>query len=95
MDFISIKNKTNDVLFIYSQCAQKALEDACTYLSEDGEVAIFDATNITRERRRFIHDYCTQTFCFRVFFVESICDSPDIIESNIKVCLLKKKRREI
>lgn len=63
------------------------MEDACNYLSEDGEVAIFDATNITRERRRAIHEYCTQTFCFRVFFVESICDSLEIIEANIKVIL--------
>ena len=78
----------------FSECAQRALEDACSYLSDDGEVAIFDATNITRERRRFIHDYCTQTFCFRVFFVESICDSLEIIESNIKVCCLRKSERE-
>lgn len=82
-------------MIFFSQCAQKALEDACSYLSEDGEVAIFDATNITRERRQFIHNYCTQTFCFRVFFIESICDSLDIIESNIKVDLflnIKTKR---
>jgi 6-phosphofructo-2-kinase / fructose-2,6-biphosphatase 2 len=69
-----------------SDCAQKALEDACEYLADGGEVVIFDATNITRERRQLIYDYCTQTHCFRVFFVESICDSQEIIEANIKVC---------
>lgn len=68
-----------------SQCAQHALEDMCNYLSDEGEVAIFDATNTTRERRQVIYDYCTQTFCFRVFFVESICDSKEMIEANIRV----------
>jgi hypothetical protein len=58
----------------------------CNYLADEGEVAIFDATNTTRERRRIIYDYCTQTFCFRVFFVESICDSSEIIDANIRVC---------
>jgi hypothetical protein len=69
-----------------SQCAQNALEDMCNFLSDEGEVAIFDATNTTRDRRRLIYNYCTQTFCFRVFFVESICDSPEIIGANIRVC---------
>ncbi|CAF3493743.1 unnamed protein product [Adineta steineri] len=78
-----------EAVAILNQCIQQALEDACHYLSEDGEVAIFDATNITRERRRFIHNYCTQTFSFRVFFVESICDSLEIIEANIKEVKLK------
>ena len=68
-----------------SLCAQHALEDMCNYLADEGEVAIFDATNTTRDRRQLIYDYCTQTFCFRVFFVESICDSLEIIEANIRV----------
>ncbi|CAF3840962.1 unnamed protein product [Rotaria sordida] len=78
-----------EAVAVLNQCAQKALEDACTFLSEGGEVAIFDATNITYERRQAIYAYCTQTYCFRVFFVESICDSSEIIESNIKEVKLK------
>lgn len=70
-------------------CAQHALEDMCNYLSDEGEVAIFDATNTTRERRQVIYDYCTQTYCFRVFFVESICDSEEIIDANIREVKLK------
>ena len=31
-----------------------ALEDLQTYLSGEGQVAIFDATNTTEERRRFL-----------------------------------------
>jgi len=58
----------------------------CSYLADEGEVAIFDATNTTKERRQTIYNYCAQTFCFRVFFVESICDSKEMIDANIRVC---------
>ncbi|CAF4116713.1 unnamed protein product [Rotaria magnacalcarata] len=75
-----------EAVAVRNQCAQQALEDMCSYLSDDGEVAIFDATNTTRERRRSIYEYCSQTFCFRVFFVESICDSSEIVNLNIRVC---------
>ena len=47
-------------------------------------MAIFDATNTSRERRELVYDYCTKNFCFRLFFVESICDDPKVIESNVK-----------
>lgn len=57
----------------------------CNYLQNGGEVAIFDATNTTRERRRTVSNYCTETCGFRVFFVESICDSQEVIQSNIRV----------
>lgn len=86
-DFFDPNN--HESMAVLNQCAKKALEDACEFLVEGGEVAIFDATNITRERREFIHDFCTQTYCFRVFFVESICDSTEIIEANIKEVKLK------
>ena len=69
----------------YSLCAQNALEDMCNYLQNQGEVAIFDATNTTRERRRIIYNYCTEICCFRVFFIESICDSQEVIQANIRV----------
>ncbi|KAK6035407.1 6-phosphofructo-2-kinase, partial [Cooperia oncophora] len=55
--------------------------DAC-----EGEVAILDATNTTRARRRFLIEYGQRpelSQSFRVFFVESVCDDPDIINSNI------------
>ncbi|CAF3578856.1 unnamed protein product [Rotaria sp. Silwood1] len=56
----------------------------CNFLQNEGEVAIFDATNTTRERRRIIYNYCTETYGFRVFFVESICDSLEVIQANIR-----------
>ena len=56
----------------------------CEWLTNKGEVGIFDATNTTRERREMIHEYCTKTFCFRLCFVESLCNDTKVIESNIK-----------
>jgi 6-phosphofructo-2-kinase / fructose-2,6-biphosphatase 2 len=56
----------------------------CSWLTNEGEVAIFDATNTSRDRRELIHDYCTKNYCFRLFFVESICDDPRVISSNVK-----------
>jgi hypothetical protein len=51
---------------------------------------IFDATNTTRERRQLVIDFCSapeRDPKFRVFFVESVCDDPKIIEQNITVRL--------
>lgn len=72
----------------FSRCAQNALNDMCDYLQRKGEVAIFDATNTTQERRRQVYEHCTEVFCFRVFFVESICDSEEVIQANIRVSKL-------
>lgn len=47
-------------------------------------IKIFDATNTSRERRQIIHDYCTKTYCFRLFWVESVCDDPKVIEANVR-----------
>ncbi|CAF4367661.1 unnamed protein product, partial [Adineta steineri] len=41
-----------EAVAVRNLCAQNALEDMCNYLADEGEVAIFDATNTTRERRR-------------------------------------------
>ncbi|VDM79215.1 unnamed protein product [Strongylus vulgaris] len=53
---------------------------------------ILDATNTTRARRRMLAEFCCNRRTlvdppFRVFFVESICDDPRIINSNITVCV--------
>uniref|UniRef100_A0A915CMV3 6-phosphofructo-2-kinase domain-containing protein n=1 Tax=Ditylenchus dipsaci TaxID=166011 RepID=A0A915CMV3_9BILA len=50
------------------------------------ELAIFDATNTTRERRQWLVDFCKREERdpkFRIFFIESVCDDPEIIASNI------------
>lgn len=46
---------------------------------------MFDATNSTAERRKMIHDIVVNKWGYKLFFVESICDDPQIIEQNIMV----------
>jgi len=73
-----------------SEVARLAMEDAAKYLEEGGgEVAVVDATNTTRNRRKIMVDLFTKERNFKLFFVESICEEPSIIEANIlevKVC---------
>ena len=70
---------------IRSKCAADALDDLCRWLdSGDGEVAVYDATNTTRERRRFIYEQVVERHRYKLFFVESICDDPNIINANVR-----------
>ena len=45
---------------------------------------VFDATNTSVERRKLIHDIVVEKMGYKLFFVESLCDDPKIIQSNIK-----------
>ncbi|VDD92341.1 unnamed protein product [Enterobius vermicularis] len=68
---------------VVKESARRALNDLGKYLeSGAGSVAIFDATNTTRERRKWIMEFCLEKR-YRVFFVESVCDDEKIIDSNI------------
>uniref|UniRef100_A0A0N5AH34 6PF2K domain-containing protein n=1 Tax=Syphacia muris TaxID=451379 RepID=A0A0N5AH34_9BILA len=70
-------------LIVRQESARRALNDLGKYLdSGSGSVAIFDATNTTRERRKWITEFCSERH-YRLFFVESICDDKKIIDSNI------------
>uniref|UniRef100_A0A4W3K145 6-phosphofructo-2-kinase/fructose-2,6-biphosphatase 4b n=1 Tax=Callorhinchus milii TaxID=7868 RepID=A0A4W3K145_CALMI len=72
-------------LKIRRQCASLALNDVKKYLNEEGgQVAVFDATNTTRERREYIINFAEQNG-YKVFFVESVCEDPEVIETNIVV----------
>ncbi|XP_061591400.1 6-phosphofructo-2-kinase/fructose-2,6-bisphosphatase 2-like isoform X4 [Cololabis saira] len=68
---------------IRKQCALVALQDVKAYLGkEGGQIAVFDATNTTRERRELILTFAKHN-AYKVFFVESVCDDPDVIAENI------------
>ncbi|XP_053539852.1 6-phosphofructo-2-kinase/fructose-2,6-bisphosphatase 4b [Ictalurus punctatus] len=70
-------------LKIRKQCALTALNDVRQFLGVDGgQVAVFDATNTTRERRKMIMRFAEQNG-YKVFFVESVCDDPEVIAQNI------------
>lgn len=62
--------------------ASQCLEDMIDWLKADGKVAIFDATNGTKERRKLITERCHKEK-FQVLFIESTCFIPEIIAANI------------
>lgn len=49
---------------------------------------MFDATNSTIERRQLILEIVVKKRGFKLFFVESVCDDPKIVEQNIMVKLI-------
>ncbi|XP_048840389.1 6-phosphofructo-2-kinase/fructose-2,6-bisphosphatase 1-like isoform X1 [Brienomyrus brachyistius] len=72
-----------EAMAIRKTCAWTALKDISAYfLLQQGQVAVFDATNTTRDRREIILSFGKENG-YKVFFVESICHDPDIIEANI------------
>lgn len=69
------------------EVALRALEDMCAWLARDGEVAVYDATNSTRERRRLIAERCAAAGIDLVF-IETICETPALIEEAIRATKL-------
>ena len=85
-DFFRSDNEA--AILIRSKCAQDALDDMCGWLMEEsGEVAVYDATNTTFDRRQMIYDTVVDKYGFKLFFVESICEDPAIVEANIRVSM--------
>ncbi|XP_017294765.1 6-phosphofructo-2-kinase/fructose-2,6-bisphosphatase isoform X3 [Kryptolebias marmoratus] len=78
------KPDNTEAMKIRNACVNAALKDVCEYLTRDqGQVAVFDATNTTPDRRDVILNFAKENG-YKVFFVESICDDPEIIAENIK-----------
>uniref|UniRef100_A0A452U873 6-phosphofructo-2-kinase/fructose-2,6-biphosphatase 3 n=1 Tax=Ursus maritimus TaxID=29073 RepID=A0A452U873_URSMA len=72
-----------EAMKVRKQCALAALRDVKSYLmKEGGQIAVFDATNTTRERRHMILHFAKEND-FKVFFIESVCDDPMVVASNI------------
>ncbi|KAK2507826.1 hypothetical protein MC885_009635, partial [Smutsia gigantea] len=72
-----------EAMKVRKQCALAALRDVESYLAkEGGQMAVFDATNTTRERRHMILHFAKENG-FKVFFIESVCDDPTVVASNI------------
>jgi broad specificity phosphatase PhoE/predicted kinase len=65
------------------EVAMLALSDMVDWLTREGQVAIYDATNSTFERRAMVREHCETAGC-QVLFIEIRCDDPDIIEANIR-----------
>lgn len=56
--------------------------------NQNGCVAVFDATNSTKDRRRWIADICAN-HGYMVMFVESICDDEEAIKRSVHDVKLK------
>jgi broad specificity phosphatase PhoE/predicted kinase len=65
------------------ELALGALEDMLEWLSNVGDIAIYDATNSTRERRRELRARC-EAEGLQVVFIESVCNDPATVEANIR-----------
>ncbi|ELK23546.1 6-phosphofructo-2-kinase/fructose-2,6-biphosphatase 3 [Myotis davidii] len=73
-----------EAMRVRKQCALAALRDVKSYLTkEGGQISVFDATNTTRERRHMILNFAKEND-FKVFFIESVCDDPTVVASNIR-----------
>ncbi|XP_077426707.1 6-phosphofructo-2-kinase/fructose-2,6-bisphosphatase 1-like isoform X2 [Vanacampus margaritifer] len=82
--FEFFKPDNAEAMKIRKACAIAALKDVCDYFNrQQGQVVVFDATNTTPERRELILGFAKENG-YKVFFVESICDDPEIIAENIK-----------
>uniref|UniRef100_A0A6A7G6N2 6-phosphofructo-2-kinase/fructose-2,6-bisphosphatase-like isoform X1 n=2 Tax=Hirondellea gigas TaxID=1518452 RepID=A0A6A7G6N2_9CRUS len=79
------RSDNEEALKVRRKCALDAIADAAMWLeNEEGQVAVFDATNTTRDRRRMIQQLVEIQLQFRLFFIESICDDETLVQSNIK-----------
>jgi broad specificity phosphatase PhoE/predicted kinase len=63
--------------------ALAALADMLEFLRGGGDIAIYDATNNTRERRALVRARCAAEG-HEVVYVESICNDPGLVEANIR-----------
>ena len=65
------------------EVALAALDDMLSFLRTGGDVAIYDATNNTRERRDLVRARCSAEG-LAVVFIESICGDQAIVDANIR-----------
>jgi broad specificity phosphatase PhoE/predicted kinase len=68
------------------ELAMAVLNDALQWMCQDNEpcIAVFDATNTTKDRRKGVVERCKQTpNKTTVIFVESICDSEEVLQDNL------------
>eukprot|EP00457_Paulinella_chromatophora_P002622 gb/GEZN01002627.1/.p1 GENE.gb/GEZN01002627.1/~~gb/GEZN01002627.1/.p1 ORF type:complete len:682 (+),score=115.86 gb/GEZN01002627.1/:112-2157(+) len=78
---VSSETKTTCTL---EELAMTALGHLLDWLQEGGDVAVFDATNSTKARRRAVLQKCAERSSrLPVLFVESICRNPEQLQANL------------
>ena len=76
-------HENSEAVTVRMALATSALNDAIEWLKLEGEVAIFDATNTTLERRRMVYNNVVKRNGFKCIYLESICNNEQLIETNI------------
>ena len=80
-DFFDTSNKEGERL--RHAAAEAAVADMIKWFNDgNGIVAILDATNSTKERRRWVYERCEEEN-IQTLFVESKCDDEALIMSNV------------
>ncbi|KAF8207114.1 fructose-2,6-bisphosphatase [Mycena galopus ATCC 62051] len=80
-DFFSSSNAQGTLS--RDQLAEDSLEMLITWLKAGGNVGIHDATNSSRSRRAKIEARVAKEPGLMLIFLESICDDPSVIASNV------------
>ena len=81
-DFFSKGNSEGERL--RQLAAEAAMHDMLAWFGRgEGTVALFDATNSTRRRRRWVREVCS-AHDIDLLYVESRCDDEALIMSNIR-----------
>lgn len=81
-DFFDTKNVEGEKARL--EAAKAALADMVKWFdARSGTIAIFDATNSTKERRRWIDDECRKNN-IQTLFVESSCNDEELVMQNIR-----------
>ncbi|KAF9943036.1 hypothetical protein BGZ67_007681 [Mortierella alpina] len=80
-DFFSPANK--DTADLRKQIANACLDDMIQWFAGGGQVGILDGSNTTEERRQELVERF-KSANVNYMFIESICDNPQIIDTNIR-----------
>eukprot|EP00960_Hanusia_phi_P032973 750174-Hanusia_phi.AAC.3 len=81
-DFFNKDNK--DAAQKREELASEVLDQLLDWLiNGGGNLAIFDATNTTRERRKRVIERCLKEKGIQCIFVESICNDSKVVEANL------------
>eukprot|EP00095_Tigriopus_kingsejongensis_P009052 maker-scaffold308_size214241-snap-gene-0.27 protein:Tk09052 transcript:maker-scaffold308_size214241-snap-gene-0.27-mRNA-1 annotation:"hypothetical protein DAPPUDRAFT_304281" len=82
-DFFSKDNV--EAMRVREKLAAETLEEALNFLeTEGGQVAVFDATNVSLHRRAFIYRRVVEEKGFKLLFIESICDKEELITKTVR-----------
>jgi 6-phosphofructo-2-kinase len=80
--------ENQDAAALREKLALDTLEELLEWLSQGGgKVAIHDATNSTVKRRLALRERALREPKVKVFFIESICPDPVLLEQNIRMKL--------